>query len=70
MVEDQAQAVNASLLLVIDIDEDVEEAVENTHDKKRKREGIPFEYPLNFVLETCANIDESVNWSTLSLKCH
>ena len=60
VVEDQAQAGNASLLLVIDIDEDVEKAVENAHDKKWRGESIPFENTLDVVLETCTNVDESV----------
>ena len=34
VVQDQAQAVDPCLLLVIDIDEDVEDAVEHAHDKK------------------------------------
>ena len=76
VVENQAQTVDSSLLLVINIDEDVKEAVENAHDKKWRGKSIPFEDSLNFVLETCANVDESVvdtyghAWSTLILYCH
>ena len=60
VIEDQAEAVYTSLLLVIDINEDIEEAVENAHDKKWKGKCIPLENPLNFVLETCANVNESI----------
>ena len=59
LVKDQAEAVFASLLLVINIDKNIEEAVENAHNKKWKGEGISLENPLNFVLETSANVNES-----------
>ena len=65
LVEDQAQPVFAGLLLVIDIDEDIEEAVKNAHDKEWKGKCIPLENPLNFVLETSANVNESKTLSNI-----
>ena len=58
MVKHETEAIDAGLLLIVHVHEDVEDGVEDAHHQEGGGEGVSLEHSLDVVLETCADVDE------------